>query len=131
MSEKPNGWQSGQRAVIDRQRNVTIDRVTPSGRAVVGKQTFDPGGYEITTTGDRWRRPKLEALTPEIEAEMALVIRERLAWSAANMALLDADRWLRNAASVWAHPVPEAADVDTAERLTAAIRQAMGADDAR
>ena len=124
MSEKPNGWQPGQRAVINRQQIVTIDRATPTGRAVVGDRRFAVDGYEIGRGG--FRQPLLELLTPEIEAEMALVVRGRSAGEGLSKALRDADGWLRNRFSIWGNFVPDAEAMDTAERLTAAIRQVMG-----
>ena len=117
-------WEPGQRATIDRRRVVTIERVTPSGRAVLEGHTFGRDGREIAT-GDYYRRAVLELLTPGIEAEMALVVRGALASRAAIKALEDADRWLRDSFGSFDRRMPKAADVDTAERLVAAIRKAM------
>lgn len=115
-------WEPGQQAVIDRQRIVTIERVTPSGRAVFGTRTFDPDGRERSRGISAGY---LEPLTPEINAEMELVTRGGAAAGSAYQALTDADLWLRQNFSSWGRRVPEAADVEKAERLVSAIREAM------
>jgi hypothetical protein len=112
-------WLPGQRAIIDRRTVVTIDRVTPSGRAVVGDRTFHASGHRIRGGG------LLEPLTPEIEAELALVERGNEATRDAWRELTLAEKWLRLNFSSWGGRIPEAADVDRAERLAAAIRQVM------
>lgn len=117
-------WHPGQQAVIGRQLIVTIERVTPSGRAIVGTQRFDRDGRELGT-GDSYNRVRMEPLTPEISAEMELVTRGRAAAGSAYQALTDADLWLRQNFSSWGRRVPEAADVEKAERLVSAIREVM------
>lgn len=117
-------WQPGQRCVISRQTVVTIERVTPSGRAVAGDRTFGRDGIEICA-GNPYGRPRLELLTPEIEAEIALSARGRKADWAASAALLAADKWLRSALSSRNIRIPDAADVDRAERLAEAIKKVM------
>lgn len=116
-------WEPGQRAVINRQHIVTIERVTPSGRAIVEKRTFECDGQE-RTNGSPYRRSKLEPLTSEISAEMELAERGKVATDAAYQALTDTDYWLQEIVSSWGR-VPEAADVEKVERLVSAIREAM------
>jgi hypothetical protein len=119
MSDNPP-WLPGQRAIIDRRTVVTIDRVTPSGRAVVGDRTFEANGFE-RRGGHKFRILKLEAITPEID----LIIRGTQALHAAHKELEAADNWLRRNLSTWGPRIPDAPDVDRAERLAAAIRQVM------
>ena len=111
-------WQPGQLAVIDRRGPVvTIDRVTRGGRAIVGDLTFDPNGRE------RGGSSYLEPLTPEIEAQMALVARSRVAGNAAFEAIHAAELLVRKAYRPWLkHGVADLADVEQIERLVAAIR---------
>jgi hypothetical protein len=118
-------WTVGQRAVINRNTVVTVDRVTPTGRPVVGNRTFDVNGIE-RVKGNPWRRPILEPLTAEIEAEMDLARRADRASEAVHDALEVADRWVRDNLSAWNNTSPNVADVDRAERLAAAIRAVMG-----
>ncbi len=114
-------WTIGQRATINRQRIVTIERVTRAGRAVVEGRTFEVSGRE-RIKGDTFRRPLLEPFTPEIQAEMDLVDRGRKVFSEGHNLMEIAKRWLSVASSAWSRPVPEIEDVDRAEKLTAALR---------
>lgn len=120
-------FKPGQRAVISRVQIVSVDRVTPSGRVIVGDRTFNPDGYE-RAGGSRYHAARLEPLTPEIESEIQLVKRGAEASNAAAKAIASADAWLRRSFSVWGRHrrVPDAADVEKAERLIAAIKQAIG-----
>jgi hypothetical protein len=119
-------WHPGQRAVIDRRQVVTIDRVTPSGRAVVGCRTFNEDGTE-RAAGDSIRRSRLELLTPEIEAKMALIERWDAAQAPAFRAADDAERFMRQTFQRWGRRTPKPEDLDRAERLTAAIRTVLDA----
>jgi regulator of protease activity HflC (stomatin/prohibitin superfamily) len=124
--EREPKWHVGQRAIIDRRIFVTIEQVTPAGRAIAAGRTFDVNGIE--RSGRRSiRRSKLEPLTAEIEAEIALKKRALEARGAAQDALDVADKWVRRALSAWNATAPSADDVDRAERLAAAIRSAMAA----
>lgn len=120
----PEIWRVGQRAVIDRTSVVTIERVTPSGRAITKDRTFDRDGHERSNAAPH-RRSRLEPLTPEIEAEMALVQRSRRVRRDAFAAIEAADKWLRSAFPSWANGASDVADVEQAERLTAAILGVM------
>jgi len=122
-SNSDQTWRPGQRAVINRQRVVVIDKVTPSGRATVGHMAFNPDGFRRGQS--RYSADKLELLTPEIEAEMALVQRAGKVSRDAVKAVEGADKWLRTTFSPWRHEVPDPADVARAETLAAAIRDAM------
>ena len=48
MSTTEKTWTVGQRAVIDRRTVVTVDRVTPAGRAVVGVLIHPDDVKELT-----------------------------------------------------------------------------------
>ena len=117
-------WTVGQKAVINRSDIVVIDRVTPAGRAIVENRTFDTDGNERPKR--KSYAEKLEPLTPELEAEMDLSRRGLAAEMAAYGAIRKAQTWLQCTLSLWNCRVPNAADVDKAERLTAAIEQIMG-----
>lgn len=121
-SNSDQTWRPGQRAVINRQRVVVIDKVTPSGRATVGHQTFNPDGMERST---RLRRDRLEPLTPEIEAEMALVQRAREMRQPIQDIINKAEQWLLRALSTYDGRIPDPADVARAETLAAAIREVL------
>lgn len=118
-------WNVGQTAIINRQQIVTVERVTSSGRAVAGGRTFDVDGTE-RAGGDRFRRARLEPLTPEIQAEIDLVDRGRKASNKAAAAVSAAEKWLQQSFGSWGRRVPEAEDVEMAERLAAAIGSIMG-----
>jgi hypothetical protein len=126
MPDNPqtNGWRPGQAAVIDRSRLVTINRVTKTGRAIVGTSTFDAYGHEILAGGGM-RRAKLELLTDEIKAEMALQERSLQASRAAHAAVDAAEKWLRATFSVFRAGPTQLSDVERAEHLTAAIQVTM------
>lgn len=116
-------WTPGERAVIDRQRIVTIDRVTPSGRAVVGHQTFGADGRERTSN---YRPGLLELLTAEIEVEMGLRARALKADEAMYVALDRVRGWQRNILGGIRPNPASIADIQKAEALAAAIRSVMG-----
>ena len=120
MLEKTPTWTAGQRAVVGRSRIVTIDRVTPGGRAVVGDTTYEPDGRE--RGGQPYRSPRLEALTPEIEQEMRLATQGADVSRRLNDLIKDADRWCRGTFSGWGRKVPELEDVEKAERLCEAMK---------
>ena len=111
-------WTVGQRAVINRREIVTVERVTPGGKARAGGRLFDASGMEIA---GGLIRSRLEPLTPEVEAAMALGKRAQIATDAAWDAVNIAARFVRINLSTWGNRIPEAADVDKAERLAAAI----------
>ena len=67
-----DAFQVGQRAVINRAKVVTIEKVTRSGRIIADGRTFEADGVERVSGGTFGQRFRLEALTPEIEAAMAL-----------------------------------------------------------
>jgi len=122
---KMTAWAVGQRATINRSTVVTVERVTPSGRAVVtGGRTFEPAGRE-RSGASYYQRARLEPLTDEIQAELDLVARARGISPIAAKAIEDADRWLRGALGTWGNRVPGIENVDRAERLAAAIREAL------
>lgn len=117
-------WQAGQRAVINRQAVVTVDRVTASGRPKVGDRTFDVDGTERAAGVSFYRRAKLEHITPDIEAEMALRQRASAARSALYAALETVEKWQRDCFGSFRGD-PDEADVAKAERLVSAITGAL------
>ena len=120
-SEAP--WKAGEKAVIGLHRLVTIDRVTASGRAVVGDQTFNADG---SLRGGEPYGPRLRLLTPEIEAQIALDDRAREAGNAASAAKENADVWIRRVFGGFSRkPTPPLADIERAERLAAAIAEVL------
>ncbi len=114
-------WIVGQRATINRQQIVTVERVTPAGRAIVEGRTFEVSGRE-RTNGDFYSRPMLEPLTPEIQAEMDLVARGRKVFPEAHSLMDTAKHWLQSEYSAWKHKIPKTEAMDRAEKLTAALR---------
>ena len=123
MSEQK--WQIGQDVVIERRLPVLkIERVTPRGQAIVRGRTFEMSGYERGPS--RYAVDRLEAYTPEIAAEIALVERGSKADRELFGALDKATTWARRALSARGYYVPEASDVEKAERLVAAIEALLG-----
>jgi hypothetical protein len=117
-------WTPNQRVARNRARIVTIDRVTKSGRAIIGDVTFDPNGIE-RSSGNPYRRDRIEPLTPEIEAEIMLRIRGQRALMEIRDALGAAETWSRNMSAVWHKGVLSIEEVNRAERLAAAIRSIL------
>lgn len=117
-------WEVGQKAVIDRRLIVTIEKVSATGRATANGMVFDIDGFR---RGDRSRFSiaKLEALTPEIQAEMDLVARGIKVDNETASAIRAADNWLRQSFGGMGRRIPEIADVERAERLIAAIRSEL------
>lgn len=116
-------WNVGQRVVIGRDTVATVARVTPGGRAIVNGRTFKATGWEY---GGGYSGSRLEPLTPSIEAELNLIKTRWGAQQAVSKAIADTERWSRRKFSAWNRFVPEAADIDKAERLIAAIREIIG-----
>jgi len=75
-------WQVGERvALYDGHSFVafdTVERVTKSGRPVINDITFNPDGGQ--RGGDTWSKLHIEPLTPDLEAEIEAMQRERQAW---------------------------------------------------
>lgn len=115
-------WQKSQRCVIDRSHIVTIDRVTPSGLAVVGTVKFDQWGRNRFS---KFYSSRLEPLTDEIAADMALIDRGLAASAAAFKAIEIAEKWLRQRFNYYRRDTPEKIYVEMAERLASAISEAM------
>ena len=114
-------WTAGQRAVINRETIVTIERVTPSGRAVVtGGRVFNANGNERVQLSS-WELPsKLEPLTDKVEAQIAYKRERQETFCAVLNELDEAKAWARSY-SIKATP----ANVEKAERLLAAIKGVM------
>lgn len=116
----------GQRVALNRCEIVVVEKVSPTGRATIeGGRVFNPKGrVRSTKRGDR---DFIEPLTAENEAEMMLVSRATAAKRALVKAVAQAERWEREfgAGARYTWP-PKAADVETAERLVAAINGVLG-----
>ena len=120
-SEAP--WKAGDKAVIGH-RMVTIDKVTASGRAVVGDQTFNSDGSR--RGGDTYSSPRLRLLTPEVEAEIAFAHRAGKARQAALDASRQADQWVGSRFGVFSRGgEAPLADIERAENLAAAIAKVL------
>ena len=116
-------WRAGQQAVIDRNTIVTIERITPTGRIVVGDRHFDSDGTERKAG---YRKSRIEPLTAEIQAEMALIERGYKARLAADKLIEKADKYVRTVLPTYSRRgVPEEADVVRVERIIAALAEAM------
>lgn len=83
-TDKPTGWTAGQKVFQPAYRSywggspgqaLTIDRVTPSGRAVIGSAQFAPDGRPV---GDRRGEP-IEPFTEKHAAAIRLWERQSLA----------------------------------------------------
>lgn len=127
MTDEPKPWVAGQQAVINRQRVVVIDKVTRSGRAVVGGVTFERNGREC---GAKWNCDRLEHITPKIQDEMESRHRGATAQDALYAAVCLADAWQKEAFNRWRRDVPTAEAIDKLERLAAAINAVLGGVDA-
>lgn len=123
MADAKIAWKAGQEAVINRHTVVKIDRVTPTGRSVIGHRIFEADGRE-RTNGPWYRRSTLELLSPEIKAEMELRERGQKVSVALMLALEGAKKWTHTALSSWSKNVPDKQDVEHAERLVALLADA-------
>lgn len=129
MTDTKSRWIVGQKVMINRDRIVTIERVTPSGRAVIGNRIFEPDGRERGSDRSYYARDVLEALTPEIKSETERRRRGDHAFTNADKALDAASVWLRKTSfNPWHRVVPDPEDIEKAERLYTAIRQVIGDD---
>lgn len=74
MTKDPTPWKAGQEVFL-RDHVVTIDRVTPTGIAVIGTERFDQHGYlqgeDKKRRRERYYRPRttIQAATPEAKKE--------------------------------------------------------------
>lgn len=124
MSDNPP-WRPGQQAVINRETVVTIERVTPVGRAIINGLTFNADGTG-RSGGSRYLRARLEPLTPEIQAEMDFAVRGKNARAEADVAIDRAQQWLWQTFGLWGRgSVPEPSDVELAEEIAAALQRLM------
>ena len=126
-------WTVGQRVeVLDRGYGrahtiATITRVTPPGQVTVGPKgeevRFSANGREI---GREWRFARsISAMTPEREAQVAMIQRGYVALSKLRKAADNIGKWQRKAFPDVGRQVPEIEDVELAEALTDAINAAM------
>ena len=117
-------WQVGQRVVLNREKVVTIEKVTPSGCAKINEKVFEVNGQERTSS---YRRSKIEPLTAETEVGMALEKRCGDASLALERAVRGALAWSSGRFSnAWTRREPCPADIEKAERIVAAIKREMG-----
>jgi hypothetical protein len=115
-------WEAGQRAFFNGEI-VTIERVTPSGRAVAGGQFFDPDGRQ---RGDRYGEP-LMILTPELEARVNWTARAMRVSNDLARAIRKVETVSARAYSSWKRVAGSEEDIAKAEALLAAMRAALGA----
>lgn len=116
-------WEAGQKAAIGTEI-VTIERVTATGRAVVGGRTFRFDGSEISKR--RYHRAYLRPLTPDVAEEIELKkqtesVRERL-----YTAVTKVERWHRNNFPAYYKDIVATREqISAANRLAEAIENAM------
>lgn len=118
-------WVVGQAVTINRAKVGMVECVTASGRAHVGARTFDKNGRERTAQPYH-ERALLEILTPEIEAEMALEGRGNYVSRELNTLLDNTQQWVRMSFDIWRRKVPNASDIDKAEKIIAALKGTFG-----
>lgn len=117
-------WYVGERVALGRREFATVDRVTPTGRAVVNKKTYAPNGRSRSRNdyGDEW---KIEHVTPEIEAATIASIRRDVAHREISRVLEAATVWMNAKFGNFRRLTPPASDIEKAERLAEAIKAAM------
>ena len=121
-------WHAGQQVALDRTRIMTIDRVTPTGRAYIGKRAFNPDGYERGGESKGvWGKSAsmIEALTPEITEIVQLAERWVLVRAQAHDANTKLGRWVLDRCSSFKRGVPKEQTVNDVERVTDAINAVL------
>ena len=118
-----NAWTVGQQVALDRKRVVTIDRVTPSGRAFVGDRQYNSDGRE-RGAGNHWFRG-IEVLTPELVEQIALAGRYRKARTLMHYAARNLKAWATEHCSFYSERVPDLAEIEQIERVAAAAVAAL------
>jgi hypothetical protein len=111
-------WKPGQMVAVNRRRIATVERVTPTGRAIVNGTTYRPDGLELA---DSTYRTVIVPLTPEVEAEIAHAMRSQDAFGGLARAIDAASEWNRWNRPKWGNDTADPAAVELAEKLTAAI----------
>lgn len=114
-------WKAGQSAAIG-VSIVTIDRVTPKGRAIVGNRQFRADGMEI---GGRKPIVHLRPLTPEIQEEIETYEQAIAAQSRLYAATDRAQSWIRHHSSSFRRAPMTREEIATANRLAEAIETAL------
>lgn len=122
----PNqNWKAGEEVVVARRQVLKIDRVTPTGRAVIGKTTFDASGRERGAYSNG--RLLIERPTPELLAIVADHDNAHAAWEGLYVATSRVRKWAGNTIfPMGAQSVPTTADYDIAARIVAAINEILG-----
>lgn len=119
-------WFVGQEVIINRTLPILhVDKVTPTGRAVVDGRTFDASGFE-RAPNKIYGPGLLEPMTNEIGEEIAFRERASNVFSLIYKKLDKLEVWRKKAFSLWTKEIPSAANVERAERLAAAIDAIMG-----
>ena len=129
MSDVPKriAWQVGQIAIKDKQVLVKIDRVFPSGRFIVAGVTYDVEGWARGAIS-RWQpRSRIEPLTPETEAKLAISTRATSATRNVRVEIARVISWLNNKVSGFNKTVMTPDEVEITEQLVVAIQQIMRA----
>ena len=117
-------WYAGQRVALNRSEIVVVERVTESGRARVGIRTFGANGVEIG--GRRGNRGKIEALTPQIEAEIALFARRQRVDAKAHQEAARLQKWVDDTFGTYMRRDAPLQDIEAAERLVALLAEWEG-----
>lgn len=123
-SNEPTPWTAGQRVALNRERIVTIERVTPSGRFYVEGKMFRANGFAFGETSMWSGRDKVDVLTQELEARVAKVQRVNQAAGRLSAALHAADDWHTKYFGGQRRS-DDPTTIERAEALTAAIKAAM------
>ena len=121
-------WTVGQQVSLNRNSVVTIDRVTPSGRAYIGERAFNPDGYERGGESKGvWggSASRIEALTPEMTEIVQLAERWVLVRAQAHDANTKLGRWVLDRCSSFKRGVPKEQTVNDVERVTDAINAVL------
>lgn len=115
------GWKAGQQVAIGYE-TATIDRVTPSGQAVVGTRRFAINGREIGGPHNSWMRD----LTPDVAHEIEHQQQTNAASIRLSRATDTAEKWYRSNASNFRRGYMTPEQIATANRLAEAIERALG-----
>lgn len=101
-------WEVGQQVIVRSagyDRLATIDRITPSGRVIVGNRQFTPSGTEYGRSQD-WHPDTIREATPEaVLAITCREIRRRMA-NSIEVNRLTSDQLVRIAAILDEEPTP-------------------------
>ena len=118
-----SAWTVGQQVSLNRNSVVTIDRVTPSGRAFVGDRQYNPDGRE-RGAGNHGQRG-IEPLTPELVEKIAMAERYRKARTLMHHAARNLNAWATEHCPFYSERVPDLAGIEQIERVASAAVAAL------